>query len=77
MGPGSQTSPANSARSRAFELEMVLDENTVVEDRHRCRFGDLIAITLRRMEDDVVALPLLGWPADVDQGRGLAIDRAG
>ena len=58
--------------------DVVLDQRAVVQHRESRGADDLpCRVKSRTMENNVVALPLAGRPARIDQGRILAVDRRG
>lgn len=53
---------------------VVLNEDTIVKDRHPGRRDQLVSIKLWRLQDDLQGLPLTWRTRDVYQGRCLTVD---
>ena len=70
--PAPSTTP-----SRAGDLDVLVNEDAVVPDFLQTGIGDLASpvIESRRPEDDVVALPVAGFPRRVDPGGGSLVSR--
>src|SRR5690242_2642589 len=67
---------AGLVRGWAGELDVILDENSVVQDRHvRLTCRRAAGVEMRAMEDHVVRLPLAWRPTRVHQWRVLPVDR--
>ena len=61
----------------ALNLEVVLHQHAIVKHRDGSRLDDFAVFENWAVENDVVALPLSGWAAYVDQRRFLAVYSGG
>lgn len=65
-------------RGRPEQLDVVLDEHTVVHNGHSSRLHQsTVLLVLWRTKEDIVGLPLAWFAGYVGQGRILAVDRGG
>ena len=52
---------------RTFDLNVILNENPILQNRDRARFEQLaLGIKTRRMINDIIRLPFPGFAAGVD-----------
>src|SRR5262245_25037385 len=71
-----RVSPHYSVRHTAGDLFPVGKQHTIMENGHIRGLYKLLPLELRRLERDIVALPLTRLPRRVDERRPLSVDRA-